>query len=748
MIKQFTLAIFLLLITVSTLPAQNMGTLQGKVLTKDGQPAVGVSVFLVNTTYGAATDERGSFLLKAKAGTYQMRLTALDILTQKQSINITAGKTIQLPDIIIELSSFQLKDVVVTGQYAAQSLKNSVYMVRTITNEQIRLQNPTKVEDVLQQQLGFRFSNDMTLGTANVVMNGVAGQRVKILIDGVPLLDRLETRESLNQIDINNIDHIEIVDGPMSVSYGSDALGGVINLITKKPSGDRLDISGKVLEETAGKNYKGFKGSGNHLENLGLNWGHGSWQLGGNFTRNFFDGAVQGWLPKDQYLGNAVLGYRTNKLHIWYRLDGENDILRSDGTPNPNTAIETDAHYITYRWMHQLQGDWTASDRLSFNSAASYTDYSRRTQTTTLNTLTGDRRLTTGTGEQDESIFDTKFFKTTAQYRAAGQLLLQPGVEVNLTGSSGARMLGSPTVNDYAFFISGEWKPTTFLSLRPGVRFNKNSVYDAPPAIPSFNAKISLTKTVDLRLGYARGFRAPSLSELYFDFHDASHNIDGNPNLKAEYSNSFTSSLSFQPTGIGPVKWRSSLSGFFNAFDNLITNGYLSTGNQNLTYINIDKAKTAGANLDNTFTYKELEARIGFAYTGLYSPLDDAPVADVRYSWYPEVSSTIMYHLKKLKGDVSLFYKYNGTLPVYELDPNNAGVIHLAKRSAYSLADLSLNKQFRQLTFSCGVRNLFNVTNVNNTSLNVGGAHSTGGPVPLGYGRSYFLGLSFQFRKY
>lgn len=747
MLKYLLIAVIVLYIPVTAI-AQNTGIITGRILTDDGKPAPGINITTSPAKYTGSTDADGVYRLKVDAGHYTFHFTAINKVAQEIQVDVKSGQTVKLKDVTLQISSVQLRDVVVTGQYAPQSLKNSVYMVRTISSEQIRLQSPTKVEDVLQQQLGFRFSNDLTLGTANVVMNGVAGQRVKILVDGVPLLDRLETRESLNQVDINDIDHIEIVDGPMSVSYGSDALGGVINLITKKPVGDRLDISGKVQEETAGKNYSGWQGAGNHLENIGLNWGHGPWEAGGNFIRNFFDGAVLGWMPKDQYLGNGVIGYHTDHLHIWYRLDAENETLRDKLSFNPNTSIETDAHYITYRWMHQLQADWRLSDRLSFNSAASYTDYSRRTQTTTLNTLTGDLRLTTGAGEQDKSIFDTKFFKTTAQYRATDELLLQPGVEVNLTSSSGARMLGSPTINDYAFFISGEWTPLSFISIRPGVRFNKNSVYNAPPAIPSFNAKISLSQTLDLRAGYARGFRAPSLSELYFDFHDASHNIDGNPNLKAEYSNSYNASLNFQPASFGNWKWRSTLSGYFNDFNNMITYGYLSNGDQNLTYINIDKAKTTGGSFDNTIYYKNLEARIGFAYTGLYSPLDNIPASEVHYVWYPEVSSTLLYHFKQLKGDISLFYKYNGTLPVYEVNPNNTSEVHLAKRSAYNLADLTLNKQLHRLTLSGGIHNLFNITNVNNTSLDVGGAHSTGGPVPLGYGRSYFLGVGFLFSKY
>lgn len=752
MIRNFIITVFLLvLFSLESLAQNTYGTLRGKVFTKDGKPAGGITIALSNTVYGAATDENGQYLLKVKPGSYEVQFKALGMVSKQLKVEITAGKTNEVPDVTLELNSFQLKDVVVTGQYAPQSLKNSVYMVRTITNEQIRLRDASKIQEVLSDQLGIRFSNDLTLGTSDITMMGISGQRVKILLDGVPLLDRGDTRESLNQIDVNSIDHIEIVEGPMSVSYGSDALGGVINLITKKGSGgESLKAYGRVQEETAGSNYDAFHGAGTHLESAGVNWEHKGWQLGGNFTRNNFDGTVAGWMPKDQFTGSVVAGYRTNNLRVWYRFDGEDETIKNDGTVNENTNIETDAHYLSHRLMHQLQAEWQLNNRLSFSGAASYTDYSRRTQTTTLDVLTGDRRLTLGAGEQDKSIFDTKFFRGTAQYKLSDVVSLQPGVEINLTGSSGARILGTPTINDYAFFISSEIAITPAISIRPGARFIKNSVYDAPPVIPSFNSKIKLSNAFDLRLAYARGFRSPALRELYFNFFDASHSIIGNDQLKAETSNSFNGSLSWQSSWASAIKLKSSVGGFYNNFNNLITTGYDAANPSVMTYINIDKFKTTGGTLENTLYYKNLQANVGFSYTGVYNQLqaDDASLPG--FTWYPEVNANLLYHFKKAKMDVSLYYKFNGKLPTYETATvNNVSVIHLAERSSFHTADLTVNKKINStITIAGGVKNLFNVTNVNNTSLDVGAAHSTGGPVPLGYGRSYFLGLNFQFSKY
>jgi len=143
------------------------------------------------------------------------------------------------------------------------------------------------------------------------------------------------------------------------------------------------------------------------------------------------------------------------------------------------------------------------------------------------------------------SKFNSFVFRTTVQYQVTNKISLQPGIDINREAASGQRISNNPVITDYAAFLSAEIKPTARINIRPGLRFIKNSVYDAPPVIPSINSKISLSKQLDLRLAYAYGFRSPALRELYFYFVDANHNIVGNPNLKAETSNSFNGSLNW-----------------------------------------------------------------------------------------------------------------------------------------------------------------------------------------------------------
>lgn len=658
------------------------------------------------------------------------------------------------------LQNHALDEVVVTGQYEPQSIKNSVYRVRTITNEQIRLRASTTVENILNTQLGMRFSNDLTLGEADIQLMGMSGQNVKVLIDGIPLIDRGATKQSLSQVDVNNIERIEVVEGPMSVIYGTDALAGVINIITKKrPAEHSFVASARIQEESAGSEYNAFSNEGTHNGNLSLDWQQNGWQAKLSGSRNNFggwqgnsQGRVLDWNPKDQWLASGTLGYRNQTLNTWYRLDYLDEDIYTPGALNPLNLRAVDKNYLSSRFTHMLQAEWGINDRLSFSGAASYQDYQRTTRTMRHDFQAGTSELTTGAGEQDTATFASAVFRGTLQYRLSDEIFLQPGIEINSNSGKGQRIEGMPTIMDYALFASAELKPTDWLNIRPGLRFIKNSVYDAPPVIPSLNTKFRISESVDIRAAYARGFRSPALRELYFTFFDANHSIRGNENLKAEYSNSFNTYVSWYGTDLGEWRVASTLGGFYNQFDNLITIGNAPDNPAVNTYINIDKFRTAGTTLENTVYWKNLEASLGVSYIGRHNRLSDTETNIPGMVWSPEVNSNIMYYIPKWKAGFNVFYKFNGSRPGYEAVEQPGGAIDIRRTSiaAYHNTDISLNKNITNfLTLIGGVRNLFDVTRIESNSL-VGDGSAHSGAVtslPVGYGRSFFLGLNFQWTK-
>jgi outer membrane receptor for ferrienterochelin and colicins len=266
--------------------------------------------------------------------------------------------------------------------------------------------------------------------------------------------------------------------------------------------------------------------------------------------------------------------------------------------------------------------------------------------------------------------------------------------------------------------------------------------------MPSLNTKIKLSGRQDLRLSYGRGFRAPSIRELYFDFFDASHSIEGNPRLKPETSNSFNGSWNWTWLEMPGNKMTIAIGGFFNDVHDMINYG-VKAGSTITSYINVDRYKTKGITWNNTWRNSNWDVNAGFAYTGRYNQLHEDLNGGRPFQWSPEVNTTASYKTTKGGWNFSVYYKYTGRLPYPEIITlNGESIVNIAKMSAYHWADVSIQKQvFKNFSATTGARNLFNITNVNSTSLASGGAHSQGPIRPIGSGRAYYVSLVYTFNQ-
>jgi outer membrane receptor for ferrienterochelin and colicins len=157
-----------------------------------------------------------------------------------------------------------------------------------------------------------RTSQDQVLGSG-LTMNGLSGQNIKFLVDGVPVIGRLDGNIDISQLNLNNVERIEVVNGPMAASYGTDASGGVINLITRQQVDKPLHAGANVLYESVGHYNLDFLS--------GYNTGKSSVVLSAG--RNFFEGwsqtdtgRWQAWKPKEQYFGNVKYRWAGKRLVI------------------------------------------------------------------------------------------------------------------------------------------------------------------------------------------------------------------------------------------------------------------------------------------------------------------------------------------------------------------------------------------------------------------------------------------------
>lgn len=642
-------------------------------------------------------------------------------------------------------SASELDEVVVTGQFEPQSVSRSVVKVKTISAETIRAKGATRLQDVLNTELNVRFSMDPALGVSTMSMQGLSGQNVKVLIDGIPVIGRQGTSNAvdLNQLNVNSIDRIEIIEGPMSTIYGADALAGVINIITRKPEQEKISGSVRIHEENIGNEYSLFK-QGIHQESVNVGYRGKSFYTLADFGHNY-SGGWQGdstgrekqWHPKSQWIGSGVVGVQREKWNASYRLDYLNEDLYDPAHFSGNEAI--DRHYITNRFMHQVQGAITFNDKLSYNGAVAFTNYSRETQAIVVNKATGEETL--ALSGQDLTEYTGTTIRGTFQYKISNKLSFQPGYDINLESGSGGRLLaGTNNISDFAAFLSAELKPIKTVTIRPGLRVVHNSVYQAPPALPSLNVRIELSSRHDLRLSYGRGFRAPSIRELYFYFFDSNHQVEGNPDLEAERSHSLSANWNWHVLTSQKITYTTTLGGFYNTVDNMIVNA-LRPNSTIYSYFNVDTYKTQGLSFNNTINAGHLKAAAGFAYTGRYNQLVSTDENLPEFTWSSEVNASVTYEFVKAGLVASMYYKYTGKTPFYQQNFSTTPVsVIQAKADDYHWADVSLQKTFiKRLNVVVGIHNLFNLTSIRTTGISEGGHGGNGNS--LASGRSFYTTL-------
>ncbi|HLF33320.1 MAG TPA: TonB-dependent receptor [Cyclobacteriaceae bacterium] len=717
----------------------------------NGDPVEGalVTISVSNAELNLVSGDDGSILVSAPA--FPLRLTIRHL--NYELYQATYQDT--MPEILmLEPARIQLNEVVVIGQYEPQSASNSVYKVRTISRERIDAQAASNIADLLTNEMNVRISHDLTLGSSNMSLQGISGQNVKVLIDGVPVIGRTGSEIDLSQLSTQSIEKIEVVEGPMAVSYGSNALAGVINIITRKSSLHKIDLGLTLQEESAGREYDIDKG----LHNMSLTAGYNisdKWYAGLDLGRNFFggfQGAATGrnqeWDPKTQVNGSAIIKFSPGSSGMHYRLDFLDETIRSNADPvGLFQPIALDEVYHSNRYIHQVQGGAKIPVLGRFNGVVSFSDYRRIKTQYAHNLVTGEKPLSTASGGQDTSWFKTWIFRgSVVNGTRADRISWETGYDINIDHTGGGRILDglSRSIGDYAIFASAEIIPVRPLKIRPGLRWAYNTVFEAP-LVPSLNLKCQIAETADLRFSYGKGFRAPTLRELYFEFIDSNHRIFGNENLSPENSDHLDFSYTLLRQLSKSLRGQSDLDVFYNSIRNQITYGQSVTDPSSITFINVNKFKSWGANVGQKFIWPRFTGQATIGFTGRFNELSDS-MDLAKWEYSPEVSSRITYSWSSRGMQLSLFYKYTGKVPQYALTINDQGEqeAFLGRIDDYHWMDLTVRKDlWNHFSVTAGIKNIFNVTNISATALN-GGGHSSGDGLAIGYGRSIVLRLTYK----
>jgi len=362
-------------------------------------------------------------------------------------------------------------------------------------------------------------------------------------------------------------------------------------------------------------------------------------------------------------------------------------------------------------------------------------------------------QLTSTLIEEDTTKFNAFIYRfLVGNNNPEKKLSFVVGVDLNYEIATGEKILeNEQEIGDYAIFTSFMYKISNKLSVQPGVRLAYNTQYDVPP-VPSINIKWDLLKRVTMRASYARGYRSPSLKELYIYFVDINHNIQPNENLNAEYGNNFDFALRFNSERDKKLHYSHvELGLYYNNMHNII---YLAkrevSGSDDpiYQYINILNYNTLGGQLSFQYNfYPYMDFGVGIGETGTYSSFEEGTQSLSGYKFSTDISASISNNIQKIGLTTSLVYKYTGKSYLYDVDENDE--INITSLGDYHNMDLTLSRKFfsNRLTASVGIKNIFNNTSIDVIGGGAGTAHTSGNGRPVGYGRIYFAKLSYNIFK-
>mgnify|MGYP001064737453 CR=1 FL=1 len=667
----------------------------------------------------------------------QLRIIATGYKTIMDSILPNQSKTIVLPNNFSSIGK-----LVLTGTSQPVPIENSVNRVRTISQEKIQSLAAVSLQDVLVNEVNIQISQDAQLG-AGLSLRGIGGQHIKVLIDGVAMIGRNDGALDLGQINMNNVERIEIIEGPMSIIYGTDAIGGVINIITKAPTKNSKEIK---LQQ-----YFGSLGTFN--THASISYGRQKHLFNFNITRYLFQGydiekdkRNQTWKPKRQYIldGNYTT-YFGKRIKQRFTASYFDEYLVSKGSPTINAfqAFAFDDFFNTNRVNLSSQTSIRSLKKsFHFNITNAYNYYKRVRTRKVINLLDLSEQISTAANDQD-----------TQQYRAfnsrglGGTKLhklfnLGFGYDIYTEMGNSSRLKSNATYTDVALFYALQFN-TKHVQIEQGLRASYNSQFNVP-LIPSIHVKYKLKENWFVFGSYAKGYRAPSIKERYLDFVDQSHDVSGNENLKSEESHTLNGGFHIERES---KKYSTFLevNSFYTQIKHKIILAQKDVNTLSYEYQNIEQFYNKGINFRLNLAFKKLEINTGVGIVG-NKQLTDSIQTKASYLYRPDAQFNVSYMLNKIKTKFSFLNKLNGAQPNY-LKENNT--VKLQYSTPFLLSDISAMRTFanNKLLITLTVKNIFNINNIQNTG-NIGTTHSTGSnSANVALGRFYAINLIYTIKK-
>lgn len=559
--------------------SQNQFTLKGRIMEAGGDPIPGATIQLAaqGTASGTVSDQEGRFSIKVnKEGTHTVIIRAVGY--QSLTKDLITGETTEIQ---LAADVLHLEGVVVTGTRNERDRSTAPVVVNISDQRIFNAAQAVSLSEGLRFQPGLRIENNcQNCGFTQLRMNGLSGPYTQILVDSRPIFSALNGIYGLEQIPVAMVERIEVVRGGGSALYGTNAIAGTVNIITREPVEDYFEvginsglINGKVFEHTLNANGASISKDGNRGISL----------FGSARTRNPLDINNDGFseltLQRNIAIGSKAFwktqnrGKYTAEMHfirerrrggnLFDRAPHETDIAEQIVQHVYGSQIAYEGYSANYRTRYAVYASGQQTFRDSYyGGGGNSPDPEERAQALLYYGNTADLimvagvQLTHSIGKMDKGI--TLTAGVEAQHNHVDDRM--PGYNRRI----------EQRVNGMASYAQLEWKPLERLTLLAGGRFDMmdlKGTYDFGVGETAknnrtfavFNPRTSLLwqtgKFSRIRAGYARGFRSPQAFDE--DLHiktlgGTAQFIRINNELRSETSDSFTAS--FDLTRNNPVR--------------------------------------------------------------------------------------------------------------------------------------------------------------------------------------------------
>lgn len=484
-----------------------------------------VTILVKGTTIGTTTDDTGHYFLKnLPEGTFTLEVRSVGYRTETRTVNLVKGKTLEL-NFEIEEDRVALDGVVVSANRNETTRRMAPTLVNVLPMKTFENTNSTCLAQGLNFQPGVRVENNcQNCGYQQVRINGLDGPYTQILIDSRPIFSALAGVYGLEQIPANMIDRVEVMRGGGSALFGSSAIAGTINIITKEPSRNSAQFShtltgigdASVFENNTTLNASLVSDN----QKLGLA------VFGQNRERAGYDHDGDGFTELPE-LKNQTVGLRSyiktgdySKITVEYHHMQE---FRRGGDRLDRPAHES---LIAEQLQHSINTGGVKFDmfspderhRLGIYTSAQHIDRDSyygggEDLEEKLKSYGNTTDMTWVAGAQYSYNFDRCLFMPATL--TLGSEYNQDNLKDNMWGRE--RYIDQK-VRTISAFLQNEWKNEKW-SLLVGGRLDKHSMLDKPVFSPRANLRFNPTEDISLRASYSFGFRAPQAfdEDLHID---------------------------------------------------------------------------------------------------------------------------------------------------------------------------------------------------------------------------------------